>query len=194
LAFLSGFDSRELRGSFAFLQFLEQLILQPDLGQGLNLSFIPVVDALGVFAGVTDRKLANEHWGRSPWPDIDLLQKDARVRGFHGFVRVETSAEDDVVGIRLRGRTDAGVAPSGVELISSEDTEPFAAKWEADAPGAKVEEGPLSILDDLPIQPFELTLRFPASWSGDLYNMAISSILKRFIWRYRSLQAYGQYL
>ena len=48
--------------------------------------------------------------------------------------------------------------------------------------------------DDLPVRPFELTLRLPSAWPAELYREATASILKRFIIRYRGILAYGQHL
>lgn len=194
LSFTSGFDSTDLRGSLAIVHFVERLALTPDLGLGLNLSFFPLVDAAGFFHGETARSLEQASWRDSPAPELDLLQKDARVRGYHGFVRVETAPGADVVTARLRGHTDSAVSVSGVELISSEDFEPLPVRWEADPAEGRVSDGPLTLVDDLPFRAFELILRIPAAWSADLYREAVASILKRFILRYRTLQAYGQNL
>jgi hypothetical protein len=57
-----------------------------------------------------------------------------------------------------------------------------------------VPDGPLSVADDLPVQPFELTLRIPRAWSEARHHDAVITILARFILRYRSFQAYGQHL
>ncbi|MFT3869452.1 MAG: hypothetical protein QM715_13440 [Nibricoccus sp.] len=188
LAFLSGFDHTDLRGSFALAQFVEHLVLAPDLGHGLNLSIFPLVDVLGLYLGVNNRKLATKNWSHSSLPEISLLGKDARTRGYHGFVRLETARDIDDITVSLRGTDEA----AGVELISSEDFEPLAVRWEADAPGSASADGPLSLMDDLPFPPFELTLRIPASWSADLHRDSVTSILKRFVLRYRGLQAYSQ--
>lgn len=188
LAFLAGFDHADLRGSFALAQFIEHLVLTPDLGHGLNLSIFPLVDVVGLHHGVNNRQLETENWAHSSQPEISLLGKDARTRGYHGFVRIETARGIDDITVRLRGPTEA----SGVELISSEDFEPLPVRWEADALDLTPSAGPLSLLDDLPFPPFELTLRIPASWQADLFQVSVSSILKRFILRYRGLQAYSQ--
>lgn len=194
LAFLSGFNAADLRGSLALVHLVEHLALDPDLGQGLNLSFFPLVDAAGLFHGETSRRLDQADWGYSSAPEIDLLQKDARIRGYHGFVRVESAAAEEAITVRLRGHASDAAEASGVELISSEDIDPLAVRWEAEAADHTPSEGPLTIVDDLPFRPFELTLRVPAAWSADLHREAVTSILKRFILRYRLLQAYSQHL
>ena len=187
LAFLTGFDHQDLHGSLALLRFIEHLILSPDLGQGLNLSLFPLLDVTGLYHGVKDRALAGEAWSHPRSPEIELLGKDARTRGYHGFVRIETAPEGDEITVSLRGADEA----SGIELISSEDFDPLPVRWEADAFATTPIDGPLTLVDDLPFHPFELTLRVPSTWPVDLHRTVVSSVLKRFILRYRGLQAHS---
>ena len=193
LAFFAGQDHRDLRGTLSLLHLVEQLALSPDLGQGLNLSFFPLVDVLGLTGLAPERRLAGEHWAHTTEPELNLLEKDARLRGYHGFVTIETAPGEDVVTVRLRGAEEAAYASPDLELFSSEDVEPFPVRWEASPSGPTV-SGPLTVADDLPLRPFELTLRVPAAWSAELYREAVSSILKRFVLRYRGFIAYGQHL
>jgi hypothetical protein len=192
LAFYAGFDHGDLRGTFALLHLVERLALSPDIGQGLNLSFFPLVDAVGLFQTGENRDLASANWQHAEHPEIDLLQKDARSRGYHGFVRVLTDNGTDEIAVSLRSQLPAALQAPGVEFISSEDFEPLPVRWESAS--SVIADGPLTLNDDLPFSAFELTLRIPAAWSADLYREAVSSVLRRFILRYRTLQAYGQYL
>jgi hypothetical protein len=192
LAFYAGFEHSDLRSTHALFHLVERLALAPDIGQGLNLSFFPLVDAVGLFHGATARDLAQENWLHSPAPELKLLQKDARARGYHGFVRILTNTGSDEISVSLRAQTDAVITTPGVEFISSEDFHPLPVRWEAVSP--LITDGPLTLSDDLPFRAFELTLRIPAAWPADLYREAVSSVLKRFILRYRTLQAYGQHL
>jgi hypothetical protein len=187
LAIIAGFDHTDLRGSLALTQFIEHLVLTPDLGHGLNLSLFPLIDVIGLHEGIHNRELGTANWAHSNQPEISLLGKDARTRGYHGFVRIETAHGLDDITVHLRGPSEA----AGVELISSEDFEPLPVRWEAEALDAVPSEGPLTLLDDLPFPPFELTLRIPSSWPTDLYRISVSSILKRFVLRYRALQAHS---
>src|SRR5690606_18549571 len=57
LAFLAGFDHRDLRPTLAVLRLVEGLALAPDLGQGLNLSFFPLLDVLGLAQVAEARRL-----------------------------------------------------------------------------------------------------------------------------------------
>lgn len=194
VAFLAGYDQGDLRASCAVLHLVERLALNADQGHGLNLSFFPLVDASGFAHGVAPRGLREEHWGRSRHPEIELLEKDARLRGYHGFVRIESAdAGDDFITVSVRHPASALGTPD-LELISSEETDPFPVRFEAGAPASVATSGPLSVADDLRHAPFELVLRVPAHWPDDLYQSAVSSILTRFILRYRAFQAYGQHL
>src|SRR5688500_11018077 len=69
LSFLAGFDHRDLRSTLALLRFVEGLALEPDLGQGLNLSFFPLVDVVGLSRGESARSLAAHSWSRPTAPE-----------------------------------------------------------------------------------------------------------------------------
>ncbi len=190
LAFLAGLDSRDLRPTLALLHLVEELAIRPDLGQSLHLAFYPLVDVLGHLKQVKDRDLATENWAAPAAPEISLIAGDSRVSSYHAFIRVETAPSDDVVTLRLRTTTAGGTS---LPLISSEDAEPFAVRWETEFAPAPV-AGPLALGDDLPFRPLDLTLRLPGDWEPEFYREAAASILKRFIIRYRGLLAYGQNL
>lgn len=134
------------------------------------------------------RGLEHSPWGQGAAAELALLEKDARLRGYHGFVRLGTLREE-VATVRLRGHPDVGAL--GVELISSEVFDPFPVVWEAYPAGARPEDGPLSVADDLPFPPFELTILLPEEWPDELHRHAVSSVLVRFIQRYRAIHAYG---
>ncbi len=192
LAFTAGLDHRDLRSTLALLHVVEQIALKPDIGQGLNLSFFPLVDVLGLASLAAERDLASVNWSQTAEPEITLLEQDARLSGYHGFVRLETVRGQDVATVRLRFAPNDYPTPD-VQLVSSDDFEPFRVRWESDA-GHPPQDGPLSIAGDLAISPFELTLRLPAAWPAEQYRDATASILKRFIIRYRGFLAYGQNL
>ncbi len=193
VAFLAGWDHRDIRPTLALASIVEGLAFEPDLGHGLNLSFFPLVDVLGATALSGPRALDRENWVHSRYPELSLLEKDARVRGYHGFVRLESSEGDDVVSVRLRAAAPIENFAPSTELISSEDVEPFAVRWESD-PARHFSDGPLSISDDLPVPPFELTVRIPSAWPHELYSRAAATILKRFVLRYRGFISYAQHL
>jgi hypothetical protein len=190
MAFLAGLDSRDLRPTLAMLRLVEDLALKPDLGQSLHLAFFPLVDVLGQQRQAGHRDLAGQSWAAPSAPEIRLLADDLRLRHYHAFIRIESVPADDVVTLRLRS-VDGAVA--GLPLISSEDTEPFAVRWEIDT-GPRPGTGPLTLGDDLPFRPIELTLQVPTDWPPELYREAVVVVLKRFILRYREFLAYGQHL
>ncbi len=191
LAFYAGFDAGDLRGTLALLHFVERLALTPELGQGLNLSFFPLADVTGLLRG-DSQELAALSWVNPGVSELALLANDARGRGYHGFVRVESApAHDDVVTVRLRGLDARAI---GVELLNSDDFTPWQVRWEGSPAGAPPADGPLSLSDDLPFAPFELTLALPDHWSVDLHREAVTTILKNVIQRYRGVQAYAHNL
>jgi hypothetical protein len=144
--------------------------------------------------GAADRGLATAHWRRASAPEIALLEKDARGRGYHGFVRIESvNAGDDLIVIRIRQPSVPALSPD-LELITSEDAESFPVRFEFIPAGQPAVDGPLSVTDDLPVAPFELTLQIPASWPEHDTQRAVVVLLKRFLRRYRAFQAYGQHL
>jgi len=154
-----------------------------------------MLDVLGAAGLSGPRALSTSHWGDREEPEIVLLEQDARLHGYHGFVRIESSEqEDEVIIVRLRGAGAQHPASPGVELISTEDLDPLPVRWESGTDEDQARTGPLSIADDLPVSPFELTLTLPASWSPERFREAVGMILRRFVLRYRGLQAYAQHL
>jgi len=191
LAVYAGEDARDLRGTLALLHLVERLALEPQLGHGLNLSFFPLVDVLGLQAGAGDRRLVDESHLFTRVPELSLLEKDARLRGYHAFVRI-VPATDDLITVRLRSNELLGSL--GSELVTSEDIDPWPVRFEVGELQTQPTAGPLTIGDDLPFRPFELTLALPAEWPQPLYDAATVSILGRFIERYRGHRAFGQNL
>jgi hypothetical protein len=193
IALLAGFDHGDLRSSRALVALAARLDADSDTGHALNVTIFPVVDVLGLVSGVLGRDLARAHWGSGAHPEIALLERDARQRGYHGFVTIETAPPgDDAISVRVRGSFSRVLSP-GLELMSTEDAGSYPVRFESD--GAPVAaEGPLSIADDLSIAPFELTIRIPGSWSAEDYQDATVTLLERFLRRYRAFQAFGQHL
>jgi hypothetical protein len=174
------------------LHLVEELARTPDIGQSLHLAFYPLIDVLGHLQpdSAPRRELAGQRWSADAAPELDLLAKESRLRTYHAFVRIESVSADDAVTLRI------GTAPGSLAnapFFSSEDTEPYPVRWEIES-GPPPVSGPLSLADDLPFRPIDLTLRIPANWSPEFYSNAVSSILKRFIVRYRGFLAYGQNL
>jgi hypothetical protein len=193
IALIAGFDHRDLRASRALVALAARLAADSETGHALNLTIFPVVDVAGLVSGTPDRGLARAHWSRCAPPEIELLERDARQRGYHGFVRIETApAGEDLIVIRVRGSFAEAVSPD-LELVTSEETGTFPVRFEAagvvEPPG-----GPLSVADDLPLAPFELTFSIPGAWPEESYQHAAVTLLERFLRRYRAFQAYGQHL
>ena len=192
LAFYAGFDRRDLRGTLALLHFVERLALAPDLGQSLNIAFFPLVDVLGLLEQ-GDRGLAGFSWHAPRQPELALLAQDVRLRNYHGFVRLESAPDEEVITVRLRGLGGGGGLSGETDLLNSDDAAPWPVRWEA-AGSARVGDGPLSLAAELAFAPFELTVRVPANWREKNHHEAVAAVLRRFILRYRGFLAYGQHL
>jgi hypothetical protein len=194
LALLAGFDRRDARASLALISVVEELAADAGAAHGLHLAFFPVVDAAGAFLGAPYRGLSAHHWGRAAAPELRLLERDARQQAYHGFIRLETAAAgEDAVTVRVCTPVCDQLSPD-VELFTSEDAGPFPVRLEAGLGGKFPVAGPLSVSDDLPFTPFELTVLIPASWPERRYARAASIVLRRFLVRYRAFQSFGQNL
>jgi hypothetical protein len=192
LALLAGFDHRDLRASRALVALAARLSGDLATGHALNLTIFPLVDVLGQVLGAAERGLAEAPWGAGAEPELGILERDARQRGYHGFVRIETGAfGDEQIAIRIRGSYSQAHS-QGLELITAEETGAYPVRLVVGetAPG----DGPLSVSDDLPLLPFELTLRIPGSWTDAAYQDAVVTLVERFLRRYRAFQAFGQHL
>jgi hypothetical protein len=189
----AGLDRRDLRGSKALLALASLLAADSAAGHGLNLTFIPVVDVGDPAEGTPQGALASAGWGRQPPPEIALLAADARQRGYHGFVTVETAPPGDhLIGVCVRGSAAGGLSP-GIELVTPEETRSFSVRMEPPSDRARPAAGPLS-LPELPVHPFALTLRIPGSWPDEAYQHAAATLIERILRRYRAYQAHGQHL
>lgn len=196
LAFHAGFDGTDARSARALAHFVERLALTPEVGQGLNLSFFPLVNPSGLELdsrrNINAVDLAAENWENSDEPEVALLRHDAHVRSYHGFVRVESGVDEEIVGA-VRSVHQASGSDSSV-LFAHDSAGAFAVRWENANASAAAVQGPLSIADDYAVRPFEVVLRFPRSWNDDVYREAVTQTLKRFIVHYRATFAYGIHL
>jgi hypothetical protein len=190
LAFLAGLDSRDLRPTLALLHLIEELALAPDIGQSLHLTFYPLVDVLGHLDQTQARNLTADYWAAPSAPEIHLLAGESRLVNYHAFIRIESALSADSMTFRMRS-SDSSAA--NIPLILFPDGDPFPVRWEIQS-NLPITSGPLSLGEDLPFRPLDLTLRVPASWAPDVYREAVASVLKRFIVRYRGMLAYGLHL
>lgn len=186
LAFYAGWRHADLRATFSLLHFIERLATQPDIGHGLNLSFFPLADVRGLIQNA-DRDLNSAAWTLPPagHEEIELLSVDVRNTHYHGFVRLEITQEDAIT-VTLRA-PDVSHSYTGVELINSEDFGAWPVRWEGQSTAAIT--GPLSLAEDLPRQPFEITLAIPAAWTDRQHHDAVAHVLHHFILRQRAFES-----
>jgi hypothetical protein len=192
LAVLAGFGRHDLPATRALLAFVEGLTRHPDIGHGLNLSLFPLVNVLGLIGGAEERDLSAANWVGSTEPEIRLLRQDSNLRGYQGFVRVVTTA-DDAPSAWFRSIPSLLAQSAGVEVFSPADFHPWPVRFEKALAG-KVSSGPLSVAEDLPFSPFEIELALPAEWTQLRKDKELSVLLKRLFASYRAFQGYGQHL
>lgn len=192
LAVLAGFGPHDLPATRALLSYIEGLTRQSDIGHGLNLSLFPLVNVLGLIGGAEERDLTAANWVDSAEPEIKLLRQDGRLRGYQGFVRVVTTA-DDAPSAWFRSIPSLLAQSAGVEVFSPADFHPWPVRFETAFTG-KISSGPLSMAGDLPFSPFEIELALPADWTQARTDKELSVVLKRLFLSYRAFQGYGQHL
>jgi hypothetical protein len=192
LALVAGTGRHDLLSAQALVAFIEGLIQRPDLGHGLNLSFFPVVNVQRFLGGAEEHDLSAAHWGNTSDPEIRLLTQEVRVRGYHGFIVVETTT-DEAPTARVRTVLTENIAASDVELFNSEDFLPWSVRFESITPRI-ASRGPLTLAMDLAFAPFEVEILLPAQWSQTHTDRRLAALLKRLLQRYRGFHAYGQHL
>lgn len=192
LAFLGSFDHRDLRPTHALLNVVETLAQDAENGHGLNLTFFPLVDAAGLALRAKHRELAYDSWSCPGATEIALLSRDVRTRGYHGFVRVEAAAPgDDSVSLRVRAPAGFVASAPDVEVISSAELAPLEVRFEHEVFERGRSFGPLELAEDLGVQPFELTVRVPSTWSRSQFESTVAHVLVRFVHHYRAFHAFG---
>ena len=192
LAVLAGLGRHDLPAARALAAFVGGLARQPDLGHGLNVSFFPVVNVIGLLGGAEDRDLSRRSWLHAADPEIALLAQDARVRQYQGYIRVVTTTDDEPAAW-LRSVVSPFIDRSGIEVFNSADFDPWAVRFES-VPFGSVTHGPLSLSEELPVAPFEVELALPADWPQSRADAALGRLLKRLLTRYRGFLAFGQNL
>jgi hypothetical protein len=192
IAVIAGLGRHDLPAARALTAFVESLATRPDIGHGLNLTFVPVVNVLGLLGQAEERDLADEDWSHSAEPEIALLADDARGRGYQSYIRIVTTTDDEPTA-RLISILSPTVTRSEIEVFNSLDFEPWSVSFEAVAADA-ISRGPLSLVAQLPVAPFEVELGLPAEWSQFRADAALAKLLKHLITRYRGFLAYGQNL
>lgn len=192
LAVLAGFNREELPAVRAQLALIEELIKQPDIGRGINVSFFPVANVRGLLGEGGSRDLLGEHWGRSLEPEIRLIHQYSKQQGYQGFLRIASTSDREPSAL-VRSVLSTTAHPTGVEVFSSTDFDPWPVRFEA-VSQSLVAGGPLSFSGDPAFAPFEVELALPADWPQSRWDRELSRHLKRLIISYRGFQAYGQHL
>jgi len=195
VAIIAGHDHRDERSTEAVLHLIELLLASPDVGDGLNLSFIPLADVGGLNGRKHRSSLLDADWRHPASDEIAALARDARQRAYHLFVELVTAEPgegDDLVSATLLGVDKHDFGAYSDEFLTSEDFHPFAVRFGVDH--SAPEAGPLGIAEDLPWSPLVLRIALPDNWHLALYREAVAVIARSLLTRYRTHQGYGQHI
>jgi len=187
LAVLSGFDPASFCGSRAVLALVSDLIARPDIGQGLSVSFFPVVNARIQAWGDGKRSLAGVSWRRSKEPEIALLRKNVTRRHYQGFITLRSSPGREPA-VTVRTVLSPSARRSSVEVYTKADFEPWASRFET---VTAHERGPLTLARSRDYSPFEVEISVPVAWDQARWDRAIVPLLKRLLVNYRGFISYG---
>ncbi|MEJ1972213.1 MAG: sulfate ABC transporter substrate-binding protein [Lacunisphaera sp.] len=140
--------------------------------------------------GVRAAILAAQHWSAASAPEIDALAREARLRTYHAFVRIESASADDAVTLRLH-TAPGSLANAPFFPRRTRSLIPSAGKSNPvrRPPPVRSRCG-----EDLAVPPDRPHAAHPGQLVAEYYREAVASILKRFIVRYRGFLAYGQHL
>jgi len=195
----AGFSGADTRAGLASLRTLERFVLEPQLGDSLNLTFHPFVNPSGLADGTVEtragHKLLEHSWANSPVAELQMLERDARSMQYHGLIIVRTvpgiqelrgwlrgfSPGDPFLhGEPVRGASNAGYLPFK-----------FPIQWESHPEGLEAKTGPCTLADDLRVRPFELTLLVPAKPSLEWAEQAVTNTLRVFLNNFRTAVSTG---
>jgi hypothetical protein len=199
IAIYSGFSGHDARLGLGSLRALERLVLEPKLGESLNLIFHSFVNPSGLTDGTVatrgGHRLLEQNWASSPAAELQLLERDARTMQYHGVILLRTDPEANELRGLLRGFSPGepflhGEPAQGTSKIGYLPFK-FPVQWEPHPEGYLAKTGPLTLVDDLRVRPFELTLLVPESASPEWASQAVSSTLRVFFNNFRTAVSTG---
>jgi hypothetical protein len=184
-----GLSTEDLKGSWALVDWIKALLVRPDIGQGVSVSVFPLVNLTGIRTGLEGAGLQEGDWSGSLVPEIQLIARNARIRAYQGFIRVESS-RDSIPKVVVRTAVNRQTHRSQAERFDSSDFEPWETRLEALGPKSRL-AGPLSLSRELNTALFEVVLSLPASWSQSSWSANLLPLLGRLVASYRRFISYG---
>jgi len=192
LAIYSGFKGIDIPGARTLLRLVSELVVRPDIGQGLSVSIFPAVNVRAVIGGHQGLDLSCESWLRSREPEIRLLRDNANLRRYQGYIRIAGTDEGAPSAV-VRTALSGVASRSGVEVYSSADFEPWSTLFETERLDGG-QPGPLSLSHGTDDAPFDVALAVPRSWPQGRWNRELIPLLKRLIVGYRGFISFARNL
>jgi len=188
LAFFAGWNGRELRGSLALLAFVHHLMIHPEVADGCNLLFHPLVNVTGFLDGTAHTRLGHdlEHaaWtGTSAPPELRSIAADFPRHAAHGWIEILIEPVADRIQARVRGLP---VHPDYLPI----DLPQAGIDWSPAQRGEPVDT-PSGGLAALSRGAFGLSFGIPGGWPPSRYIPQLVRVLGATIDRYRRAAAFG---
>lgn len=203
LGIFAAIHGDEPAGALAVVQFLRELSAQPALAEGYRIDAYPVCNPTGFEDNTrhsrAGKDLNREFWKNSAEPEVQLLEKELRLRHFHGIIQLHADDTSDGIYGFVRGNTltealirpalrEAGkILPRNVNAT----IDGFAAR---DGIIYKAYEGILAAPAEVDPVPFEIIFETPHGAPTQRQADAILVALKTIMAEYRSLLAFAQNL
>jgi hypothetical protein len=199
IAIYSGFSGLDASLALGSLRALERLVLEPKLGESFNLVFHSFANPSGLMDGTaatrTGHQLLDQHWANSPTAELQLLERDARTMQYHGVILLRSDPQATELRGLLRGFSpgEPFLHAEPVKGTSKAGYLPFKfpVQWESHPEGYLARSGPLTLVDDLRVRPFEVTFVVPSNASVEWASQAVSSTLRVFLNNFRTAVSTG---
>ncbi|MBE2213907.1 MAG: hypothetical protein IAE82_08560 [Opitutaceae bacterium] len=188
LAFFTGWSGVELRGSHALLAFVHHLMRHPELAEGYNLLFYPLVNVTGFLDGTVRTRLGHE-LERASWvagvapPELRSIAADFPRHAAHGWFTLSVS--EAVTRLLVKTRR-LPVHPDYLPVdMSGVPVDWRPVKAEEDRANSEKE------LAALASGSFGLSIEIPSIWRPSQYVPTVVAVLSEVLRRYRQAASYG---
>ncbi len=190
----------EPAGAYGLVSFLQKLEAAPELARGYALFIYPVCNPTGFEDGTRcsrrGRDLNREFWNRSSEPEVQLLEQELYLQGFHGLVALHSDDTSSGLYGFVRGATltkhllEPALEAASAALPVNKDRviDGF------DASRGIIKEGYLGVLSAPPKlkpKPFEIVLETPHAAPLEKQVEASVLALESILGKYRELISYG---
>lgn len=196
----AGVHGDETEGTFALIEFIQNLEKWPKIAQGFCLFVYPIANPSGFEAGTHQTaggvNIAHDIWKNSTSPEVQALQSELWMHGFDGVVYLNTSPSASELAVAIGGPIFARHL-LGSALNTAQDVLPQTVDSSRTAlPPLKsaMLEGPSELLRAAPglkARPFEVVITIPQRSPAYLQKTAVSLLLQSIFEEYRNFIAFG---